>query len=68
LQGERAKDIKEMRLENAESEQWFKNVNQEDIKEDFIEAIKEELIKAKFDKLVEELSINEGSVFNMKKK
>ena len=57
-----------MRLENAESEQWFKNVNQEDIKEDFIEAIKEELIKAKFDKLVEELSINEGSVFNMKKK
>ena len=68
MQGERAKDIKEMRLENAESEQWFKNVNQEDIKEDFIEAIKEELIKAKFDKLVEELSINEGSVFNMKKK
>ena len=57
-----------MRLENAESEQWFKNVCQEDIKEDFIEAIKEELIKAKFDKLVEELSINEGSVFNMKKK
>jgi hypothetical protein len=68
LQGARAKDIKEMRLENAETEQWFKNVSQEDIKEDFIEAIKEELVRAKMERLVDDRELKEGTVFNMKKK
>lgn len=68
MQGARAKDIKEMRLENAETEQWFKNVSQEDIKEDFIEAIKEELVRAKMERLVDDRELKEGTVFNMKKK